>query len=160
MLDGLAAIHRAGLVHGRLTPEHVFVADGRPVIGGFARPVARTSGYLAAEVLEGKQATASSDQASACIALYELLAGHRPFAGATPGALAVAMTSPPDPAGIDRAVYRTLQRGLAADPARRWPDVVALANALAAPARRSFRVAVAMIAIAALAIAVSVAVLR
>jgi hypothetical protein len=74
VLRGLAAIHRAGVVHGRVSPDHVFVEGDRVVIGGFARPLARTAGYLAAEALEGKPASARSDQLGACVALYESLA--------------------------------------------------------------------------------------
>lgn len=150
-LAGLAALHRAGITHA-LAPERVFVEGERVVVGGFASPLARSSGYLAREVLEGAAPTPASDQASACIAIYEVLAGTKPFAGATVGALAVAMSSPPEPRGIERGIYAVLARGLDPDPARRWPSIDALAAALAHPPRN--RVAVIAVAIAVAAAAV------
>jgi hypothetical protein len=134
VLRGLAAIHRAGAVHGAISPDHVFVDGDRVLIAAFARPLSRTSGYLAAEILEGNPATAASDQLAACIALYEALAGRKPFVGATPGALVVTMASPPPLlATIDRGRARSIARGLAFDPADRWRDMDSLVAALERP---------------------------
>lgn len=153
VLRGLTAIHRVGAVHGRVSPDHVFVDGERVVIGGFARPLARTAGYLAAEVLEGKRETPRSDQLAACVSLYEALAGKKPFTGATAGALAVAMaTPPPPPPGVERQVAAAILRGMAFDPARRWPATSELATALADPAPGRRRWLLAAIALGVLAV--------
>jgi hypothetical protein len=143
-LQGLAALHRAG-VRLALSPARVF-ADGERVVIGFAHPPDRASGYLAREVLEGAPPTTASDQVAVCIAIYEALAGVKPFAGATVGALAVAMTALPEPPDFDRRIWAVLARGLDPDPARRWPSIEALAAALARPPRS--RVAVVAVAVA------------
>jgi serine/threonine protein kinase len=153
VLAGLAALHRAGVVHGAFSPDCVFV-DAR--VGGFTTPPSRTAGYLAPEQLANQPATARSDQFSACVAIYEALANKKPFSGATPGALAVAMSSPPEPpAALDRRVFEVLARGLAADPAKRWPDVDALADALARPPRSRAPFVAAGVALVAMAIVVA-----
>ncbi len=131
-LTGLVACHRAGLALGQVSPDHVWVAtDDRVLVAGFGPALARGSGYLALDQLRGAAPTPASDQFSACVSIWEALAGQRPFAGATTGALAVTLASPPDlPAGGDRRVYEVLARGLVAEPGRRWPDVAALLAAL------------------------------
>jgi hypothetical protein len=143
-LQGLAALHRAGVTHA-VTPARVFV-DGERVVIGFAHPPDRASGYLAREVLEGAPPTTASDQVAVCIAIYEALAGAKPFAGATVGALAVAMTALPEAPDFERRIWAVLARGLDPDPARRWPSIDALAAALARPPRS--RVAVVAVAVA------------
>jgi tRNA A-37 threonylcarbamoyl transferase component Bud32 len=153
---GLAAVHRAGIVHRDVKPDNVLVADdGRVLIGDFglatgdlgdtaleltaSGQLLGTPIYMAPEQLRGEAATARSDQFALCVCLWEALTGRRPFAGDSIAALAVAMLTPPAlPAGADRAVFVTLARGLQPDPERRWPDVAALLDALATrrPGRR------------------------
>jgi hypothetical protein len=153
-LAGLAALHRANIVHGAISPACVFAVADRVLVGGFATPQSRVAGYLAPEQLANQPATARSDQFSACVSIFEALANKKPFTGATPGALAVAMSSPPEPpAALDRRLYAVLARGLAADPAKRWPDVAALAAALASPPRARAPFVAAGVALVATAIA-------
>lgn len=154
-LDGLTALHRAGLVHGRMSPDHVFIdAADRVRIGGFTRSLSRASGYLAPEVITGSPATARSDQFAACVVLWEALAKTRPFVGSTPGALAVAMQVAPHAPDRSR-IYAVLARGLALDPDRRWATTDALRAALASPQRlgRAAVIALVLVALAALALA-------
>ena len=71
------------------------------------------------------------------LVLYEMLAGHAPFAADTDIATAVArLTSPPRPVSLERAdvppaFERVLDRALALDPAERWPTALAFRDAVA-----------------------------
>ena len=125
-LAGLAALHRAGVMH-EVSPDHVFVDGDEVRVGAFTAALGKTSGYLAPERLHGAPASQRADQYAACVAIWEALAGDKPFSGATIGALAVSTSMPPAPPD---ASFRPLVRGLAVDPAARWPDLESLAGAL------------------------------
>jgi tetratricopeptide (TPR) repeat protein/tRNA A-37 threonylcarbamoyl transferase component Bud32 len=94
-----------------------------------------TPGYMAPEQLGGLPTDARSDQFSFCVALYEGLYGQRPFGGASLKAHAKEIEAnrlPPPPAGhpTPQFVWDALKRGLAADPAARYPDMSSLLAAL------------------------------
>ncbi len=153
----LAAAHRAGVLHRDFKPENVLVdaaARARVLDFGLARalaspapgdpedslsePLTRTGSilgtpaYMAPEQLRGDAVDARADQFSFCVALYEALYGERPFA-------AVARFEPlrispvPRDSRVPAAVRRALLRGLAEDPAARFPDMDALLAALCPP---------------------------
>jgi eukaryotic-like serine/threonine-protein kinase len=156
---GVAALHRAGVVHGALSPDHVLVAaDGRVVVGGIGGTrVPGASGYVAPERLHGAGPSPAADQFALCAGAWETITGKRPFTGATVGALAVAMTSAPGfPARADPRLA-VLARGLAADPARRWPSLDALVAALDHPPARRRRRLVYVVAAGAAAVAAAIA---
>jgi hypothetical protein len=117
----IAALDR---VHGALSPDSVIVGDDGAIV---LTARAAIGPYTAPELLRGGAPTHASDQFAVCASLWELLLGTPPFRGATPGALAVAMLRPPEAAS---RLYRVLVRGLAADPAARWPSLAALAAQL------------------------------
>jgi hypothetical protein len=81
-------------------------------------------------------ATAASDQYALCVALYEALYGRLPFAGDSLMALAYQVlhaelpAAPPDPT-VPAWLHALVLRGLARDPARRFPDLAALLAELA-----------------------------
>ena len=102
-----------------------------------------TPAYMAPEQFLGR-ADARSDQFSFCVALYEALYGERPFAGENVAAIAFHVSrgeiSPPPPGRkVPTWLRRVVVRGLANDPADRWPDLPALVEALEHDPRRARR---------------------
>jgi eukaryotic-like serine/threonine-protein kinase len=156
---GLAAAHAARLVHRDYKPENVLLgADGRVVVSDFglavidtrgddrddrhpratrtphATTLAGTPAYMAPELLRGESATPASDQFSFCVATYEALYGERPFPGDTLAELrertAGVPRDPPPGSRVPARIRAVLLRGLASDPARRFPSMTALLAAL------------------------------
>ncbi|MCA9707548.1 MAG: tetratricopeptide repeat protein [Myxococcales bacterium] len=96
-----------------------------------------TIAYMPLEQLEGRQTGPRSDQFCFCVSLYEALHGERPFPGHTAEALAASLAagvvrSPPPGVRIPRRLRAILRRGLATNPAERWPSMLALVAALEA----------------------------
>jgi serine/threonine protein kinase/Tfp pilus assembly protein PilF len=99
-----------------------------------------TPAYMSPEQFRGATSDAKSDQFSFCVALWEALNGARPFAGTQLGVLAHAVTSghrAAPAADVPGWLIAALERGLAVEPAARWPSMEALLAALARdPTRR------------------------
>lgn len=142
VLRGLAAAHRAGLVHRDVKPENVLISDGGDVKiadFGLVRAVAEakitstsvilgTAAYLSPEQVSTGDADPRSDVYAAGILTYELLTGQTPFSGDS--ALAVAYqrmdNDVPVPssviAGVPMQFDDLVRRATARDPARRYAD--------------------------------------
>jgi tRNA A-37 threonylcarbamoyl transferase component Bud32/tetratricopeptide (TPR) repeat protein len=186
--EGLSAAHAAGLVHRDFKPDNVLVrADGRFCVSDFGlarssgessdsgftaaalaqtleQPLTRTGAvvgtpaYMAPEQLSLEPADARSDQFSFCVALYEALAGTRPFVGTPEERLAAMRAFDLRKADrpLPRHIARTLERGLSYRADARWPSMEALLRALARdPLARWRRIGVAT-AMALLAVALVV----
>ncbi|NEK84876.1 serine/threonine protein kinase [Blastococcus saxobsidens] len=145
--DGLSAAHRAGVVHRDIKPGNLIVRpDGVVKLTDFgiaqardAAPLTRTgmvvgtAQYLSPEQAQGMEVNASSDVYSLGVVGYECLAGARPFDGASQVAIALAHINrppPPLPGDVPPAVRLLVERALAKDPADRFADGGAFADAV------------------------------
>jgi serine/threonine protein kinase, bacterial len=152
VLGGLAAAHRAGLVHRDVKPENVLISDDGDVKiadFGLVRAVAAagitstsvilgTAAYLSPEQVRDGNAGPRSDVYSAGILTYELLTGRTPFTGDT--ALSIAYRRldadvPPPSAAIDGVPPQfdeLVGRATAREPADRYADAIEMGADLAA----------------------------
>jgi predicted Ser/Thr protein kinase/cell fate (sporulation/competence/biofilm development) regulator YlbF (YheA/YmcA/DUF963 family) len=92
-----------------------------------------TPAYMAPEQWSGGAVTQATDQFAFCVALWEALAGERPFKGPTVEKLREEVQGGPaqlDVSKIPRRLRPALLRGLDPDPARRWPSMEALLGAM------------------------------
>jgi serine/threonine-protein kinase len=95
--------------------------------------VVGTAQYLSPEQAQGMEVTAASDVYSLGVVAYECLAGVRPFDGASQVAIALAHINrppPPLPAHVPPSVRLLVERALSKDPADRFADGGAFAEAI------------------------------
>ena len=135
-LEGLAEAHDAGVLHLSLEPDDVIITDDGSVrvtdlgIGAVVwatrtpADAARLLGtdHPSPELLAGAEPDIRADVYGAGALAFELLTGEPPRGRTSPRAIRGDV-----PRGLDRVVARAL----AADPAMRFPDVLAFAEALA-----------------------------
>ncbi|HVH97403.1 MAG TPA: serine/threonine-protein kinase [Enhygromyxa sp.] len=94
-----------------------------------------TPAYMAPEQHLGHRADARSDQFAFCVALWEKLYNERPFRGRDIRQLAMRVIEgrieePESSGSVPQWLRRTVERGMAIDPAQRWPDMHTLLDEL------------------------------
>ena len=142
VLGGLAAAHRAGLVHRDVKPENVLISDEgdvKIVDFGLVRAVAAagitsanvilgTAAYLSPEQVRDGSASPRSDVYATGIVAYELLTGQTPFSGDSPLSVAYRRldTDVPAPStvieGVPEQFDELVRRATARDAAARYAD--------------------------------------
>jgi serine/threonine-protein kinase len=149
--EALDAAHGRGVVHRDIKPANLLLDEhDRVAVAdfGIARlaweteqvtqtgQVLGTAAYISPEQAMGEPATAASDRYSLAAVAYELLSGTKPFEGPHFAAQARAHIEDPVPPAsernprLPREVDAVLRRGMAKEPADRWPSATAFVDAL------------------------------
>lgn len=150
--DGRVLVADFGLARASLGEPDAVETEGSAATTSLAMGVETvqgtilgTLGYMSPEQLSGAKVDTRSDIFSFCVALYEALAGVRPFAGdgvsEILGSIECGALPPPAPGRrFPRQITRALARGLAAEPDRRFATIDELLAILEGVSRRRGRV--------------------
>jgi serine/threonine-protein kinase len=155
LCEALAAAHEQGVVHRDLKPENVFlvvrrgrdhvvklVDFGVAKLRGDLGPKRTQAGvlvgtpeYMAPEQCDDGPIDARTDVYALGVMAFELFTGQLPFTARSTSQLLLAQLGKPPPrpsqlAPVDPELERAILTALEKDPARRFPDMSAFADAL------------------------------
>lgn len=151
VLDGLQAIHAAGIVHRDIKPQNILIGrDGVAKVTDFGvAEVGRSSGltsngmtigtveYMAPEQAQGAELTAAADLYATGVILYEMLTGTLPFTGTSREIMLQHVNAAVTPPGvrmpqhsITPAIDAVIIQSLAKDPKRRFANARAMKQAI------------------------------
>ncbi|MBO4273599.1 serine/threonine-protein kinase [Microbispora triticiradicis] len=143
LAEALESIHAAGVVHRDLKPANVIVSDGEPYVIDFgiacalesasvtaSGAVVGTPGYLAPEVLEGRDAGPEADVFAWGATVAFAASGRQPYGTGPAAAVAYRVVHrEPDLSGVPSWLVPLVERCLSGDPAAR-PETAVLAGRL------------------------------
>ncbi len=145
VLSALGSAHAHGVIHRDIKPENILLEGGEAVVSDFgvARAISAagedrltetglvlgTPAYMSPEqAAASKELDGRSDLYAMGCVLYEMLAGHPPFLGATAQQILARHAMDPVPSlrtvrgTVPEAIERCVLRALAKVPADRFPD--------------------------------------
>ncbi|OQX86677.1 hypothetical protein B6D60_05705 [candidate division KSB1 bacterium 4484_87] len=149
LADILAAVHKKGVIHGKLKPTNIFVMDKMELklvdfqIKGFTLPVRDMDNvplasltYSAPELFDKYEPTIQTDVYSLGVILYELLTGTNPFVNGKRETVfnnilthlpePVSRLNPEVPAKVDNIIFKAIEKA----PVNRYADMKLFAREL------------------------------
>ncbi len=149
VLSALEEAHGCGVIHRDLKSENVVLEQRRDgsdfvkvldfgiaaFVGSADQSIVGTPEYMAPEQIRGEPPAPSTDLYAMGIMLYEMIAGHTPFAGEQLSAmleqhLVQQPTPPHEVAPCPPELSEVVMRALEKDPADRFPDARSMREAL------------------------------